>query len=95
MENKKAHFISCFICGVDFEDEYVVLTDSGRQRYFISKNDKEVIADFKKWFDDIYLKCVPQKLTVLRYDIVDKNEFEAICVVKKMVYCNDEASRQQ
>lgn len=86
MENKSQHFISCFICGVEVKDNRIILIDSGHQKYIVYKDSKDVVAEFKDWFENVYLNCIPQSLTVIRYDIVEKNEYEAELVVKKMIY---------
>ena len=78
-------FRSCFICGVEIHDDFVVLEDSGRNQFIIDKKDKMAIESFVFWFKNVYLRGVPQVLSIIDYSIVQKNEAESYCLVNKIV----------
>ena len=78
-------FRSCFICGVEMHDDIVVLEDSGRNQFIIDKKDKMAIESFVFWFKNVYLRGVPQVLSIIDYSIVQKNEAESYCLVNKIV----------
>ena len=78
-------FRSCFICGVEMHDDIVVLEDSGRNQFIIDKKDKMAIGSFVFWFKNVYLRGVPQVLSIIDYSIVQKNEEESYCLVNKIV----------
>ena len=78
-------FRSCFICGVEMHDDIVVLEDSGRNQFIIDQKDKMAIESFVFWFKNVYLRGVPQVLSIIDYSIVQKNEAESYCLVNKIV----------
>ena len=89
-------FRSCFICGVDIEGNQVVLEDSGRNAYVfdLSTATDELKAQYKDWFKNIYLKCIPQVLTVLEYHISTNADGESICVIDKMFINKDNTDKE-
>ena len=66
-------------------DDIVVLEDSGRNQFIIDKKDKMAIESFVFWFKNVYLRGVPQVLSIIDYSIVQKNEAESYCLVNKIV----------
>ncbi len=84
-DDKAKRFMSCFICGVEVHEDYVMVTDSSeRHEFYIDKEDKEAMKSFALWFKEVYLKCIPQTLAVISYSIVQKNEDESIRLVHKI-----------
>ena len=65
MSNRSYH--SSFIVDVSISDTLVTLTDSTRGRYSVDLTDKEVFGQFMTWLDTVFLKGIPQKLTVFEY----------------------------
>ena len=78
-------FRSCFICGVEMHTNCIILEDSGRNQFFIDKNNKSALDSFVLWFKSVYLRGIPQILSIIDYSIVQKNENESICLVNKIV----------
>ena len=78
-------FRSCFICGVEIHDDTIVLEDSGRNQFIIDKKDKTAVESFAFWFKSVYLRGIPQVLSIIDYSIVQKNEAESYCLVNKIV----------
>lgn len=85
IDNIVKRFRSCFICGVEVHSEYIVLEDSGRNLFIVDKQDKQAFESFVPWFKNVYLKGIPQVLTVIEYSIVPKNNDESYCKVNKIV----------
>lgn len=65
MSNRSYH--SSFIVDVSISDTLVTLTDSTRGRYSVDLTDKEVFGQFKTWLHTVFLKGIPQQLTVFEY----------------------------
>lgn len=81
-------FNSCFICNVEVGDGKVMLQDSYRNDFYIVKGDSPNTAfdEFRNWFKDIYLACIPHTLTVLQYHISENIDGESIAVIDRMIY---------
>ena len=87
--NKVKRFMSCFLCGVEVHDSYIVLTDASERHSFVLKKDnKAAMESFAKWFKEIYLTCVPQQLTVVDYDFVQDDDGQAACIVNRLITKN-------
>lgn len=84
--NIKKRFKSCFISEVIFHDNGIILQDCGHNTFNILNTDTSVVSQFKKWFNTIYMACIPQILTVIEYDIIDKNDVEVMQIVKNMYF---------
>lgn len=82
---KVKRFRSCFICLVEMHDNFIGLEDSGHNAFVIDRSNKEAVASFMFWFKNVYLKGIPQVLTIIDFDIVQKNEDEYINLVNKIV----------
>ena len=77
--------MSCFICEVMIDDDMIELINSGHQSFFIDKNNDNVMKIFKEWFKDVYKACIPQTLTIIQYDVVNKED-ERMLVVENLIY---------
>ena len=95
MERKKdrtfwpSQFRSCFIVDVAIELRQIVLTDSSQNRYYIDIERTEVVAQFKKWFKNVFTKGIAQTLTVLQYSTYDVSECETKLIVDKIFLKNE------
>lgn len=78
---------SCFICGIEIYNHKIVLEDSGRSTYTVLREDKpsDALESFNRWFKDVYLKGIPQILTVIDYRIEEDEDGVAHQVVNKIV----------
>ena len=85
--SKEKKFMSCFICGVEIDDEKIVLEDSSHKFYFIPKNDQtlDVVENFKMWFEHVYKKGIPASMTIIDYSIGENKDRESIRIVNKLV----------
>lgn len=83
MSNRSYH--SSFIVDVSIRDTLVTLTDSTRGRYSVDLTDKEVFEQFKTWFHTVFLKGIPQHLTVFEYKDVGKDADFDFWITK---FCN-------
>lgn len=83
------YFRSCFIVDVAIESKEIVLTDSSQNRYYISKEDSNVVSQFKKWFNNVFTKGIAQTLTVLQYEPFDISECETKLYVQKFCMKNE------
>lgn len=89
--SKNYCFGSRYIVDVVVNDEYIALTDSGRGVQYIDKSDKNVCKQFKYWLENIFLKGVPNYLTILKYEIVnDDEEHVSRKIIKKFMNINIE-----
>ena len=78
-------FRSCFIVDVNFKDDYVILTDNARNKFYVSLKNANLVAQFKTWFKEIFTKGIAQTLTIFEYELVDVSECETKTVVKNFV----------
>lgn len=83
--DKVKRFRSCFICGVELHDTVIVLEDSGRNQFIIDKKDKAAVESFAFWFKSVYLRGIPQVLSIIDYSIEQKNDDESFCRVNKII----------
>lgn len=87
MDNVK-RFHSCFICDVNFSSDTIMLEDSSHNIFFIDRKNasQDVLVNFKKWFSNVYMKCIPASMTIIEYSIEEsKDSNEAMNIVKKMI----------
>ena len=84
MASKK--FRSCFITGVEVNDDMIVLEDSVHLYWHIDRKacSPELVKSFKSWFDNIYMKGIPQTLTIFEYSIGTNADGESIHIVNKI-----------
>ena len=81
-------FNSCYISDVEITDDSIILKDCGNKVFVVSKSDVELVKQFKEWFETVYMSCIPQVLTIFEYEILEKNEYEVIQNVKKIIFKN-------
>ena len=82
-------FKSCYISDVEITKQYIILKDCSNNTFVIFTDKEDVLKKFKIWFNQIYLECIPQVLTIFEYEIVEKNEFEVIQKVKNIIFNNN------
>ena len=82
--SKKKCYRSCFIADVQISDEEIVLTDTGRGRFFIDPKNTEVIGQFKNWLKNDFIAGIAQHATVLKYEEKELNEAETELWVTKI-----------
>ena len=78
-------FKSCFLCCVEMHDKFIMLEDSNKDRFYIDREDKVALESFVFWFKNVYIKGIPQVLTIIDYSYVNKSEDEVVCVVNKLI----------
>lgn len=80
-------FASCFMTDVSISHDEIVIEDSIRRQFFIDlKNaSKELVDNFKTWFSDVYMACVPQVLTIVDYSIKPNADGESCRYVNRLV----------
>lgn len=86
MSTIKKRFKSCFISDIEFYDDKIILKDCSYNAFIVYTNNSDVMTKFKKWFNDIYMSCIPQLLTIFEYELVDKNDSEVMSVVKNIFF---------
>ena len=82
--SKSQHFASRYIVDVSIEENYIQLGDSSRAKYYIDRCDKNVIAQFKTWFANVFSKGIPGTLTIFEYEKVS-NDGQVDLVIKKFL----------
>lgn len=78
-------FKSCFLCCVEMHDKFIMLEDSNKDRFYIDREDKAALESFVFWFKNVYIKGIPQVLTIIDYSYVNKSEDEVVCMVNKLI----------
>lgn len=78
-------FRSCFIVDVQFKDDFIVLADNARNKYYVDLKNKELVKQFKVWFKDVFTKGIAQTLTIFEYDLHDISECETLTAVKSFI----------
>ena len=78
-------FKSCFLCCVEMHDRFIMLEDSNKDRFYIDREDKVALESFVFWFKNVYIKGIPQVLTIIDYSYAKKSEDEVMCIVNKLV----------
>ena len=83
-------FRSCFICGVEIYSHKILLEDSGKNIYIILRDSASIdtLESFNRWFKNVYLKGIPQVLTVLDYRIDEDEDGISCQIVNKIVAWN-------
>lgn len=79
-------FHSCYVTDVKTSGHMVEIKDSARGVWRLDLNeDPSLAVQFKIWMEKIFLKGVPQTLTVFEYeDVGTETDFD--CRIKK--FCN-------
>lgn len=83
--DKVKKFRSCYICGVEIGQKDVLLEDSGKNTFIVHRDNAIAIESFKLWFEEVFMKGVPQVLTIIDYSTEANADGEAVCAVNKMV----------
>ena len=78
-------FRSCFIVDVNFKNDYVILSDNARNKFYVNLKNANLVAQFKTWFKDVFTKGVAQTLTIFEYELVDISECETHTIIKNFV----------
>ena len=80
-------FNSCFITDVEINDKMIILTDSTKQCFYIYRYNcaPETISSFEMWFKMLYLRGIPQTLTIVDYSIAQNEDGESIRIVNKLI----------
>lgn len=76
---------SCYICEVSIYSDYVVLEDSGRVEYYITKDNIDAMASFKLWFSTVFMKGIPQVLTIVDYAVMTSKDGDSIFSVNRII----------
>lgn len=64
---KEVKFHSGYIVDVVVA-ETIALKDSSRSIFYVDPKDKDIVLQFKQWMKNIFLKGIPQTLTVVEYE---------------------------
>lgn len=82
------HFKSCFIADVAFSNDEgeIVLNDTSHSEFVIKTDDESLVKKFKDWFKTVFLSCKPQQITVVKYCIEEKSEYEVFSKVLDLIY---------
>lgn len=86
MENKR--LMTCFVIGVDIASDEILLQTSNRLEFCIDKSNEVAVESFTNWFNNSYVKCIPQTLTLLDYSIEVKDSISIYKVNKILSYTN-------
>ena len=78
-------FRSCFIVDVNFKNDYVILSDNARNKFYVNLKNANLVAQFKTWFKEVFTKGVAQTLTIFEYELVDISECETHTIIKSFV----------
>lgn len=93
--NIKKRFKSCFISDVEFHDDKIILKDCSYNAFVVYINDTNVMIKFKQWFNNVYMSCIPQLLTIFEYELIDKNDSEVMAVVKNIIFKPEKQSLKE
>lgn len=74
---------SRYITDVEIADRYIEIIDSQHLPYYIDKT-SSAYEDFKNWFKNVFIRGIPQFLTVFEYKTVDVSDSEVKCVVTRI-----------
>lgn len=61
-------FHSCYVTNVKTEGSIAQISDSARGVWSIDLTDHQLLSQFKTWLEKVFLKGVPQTLTVFEYE---------------------------
>lgn len=84
--SKTRNFHSCFVVDVKCHGTTVTLTDSTRGLWNIDLKNEDMSIQFKNWMEKIFLKGIPQSLTVFEYEDRSANSVDFDFWIKK--FCN-------
>lgn len=79
------YFKSCYIIEVIVDKNYITLIDTTQTRYYINTNNKNILSQFKSWFNEIFLKGISQTLTIFQYELADVSECETKMLIVKFL----------
>ena len=88
MDKNAIHFKSCFIADIAFcnDDNEIAIVDTSRSTFIIKTSDEDLVNKFKDWFKNTFLSCKPQQVTIIKYRVEDRSEYEVFCRVLDMIY---------
>lgn len=80
----KHYFASRYIVDVIIDEKYIKLKDSSQGIFYIDKDNKNIINQFKYWFKNVFSKGISGTLTVIEYEKYSLNN-EIICNIKHFI----------
>lgn len=80
----KHYFASRYIVDVIIDEKYIKLKDSSQGIFYIDKDNKNIINQFKYWFKNVFSKGISGTLTVIEYEKYSLNN-EIICNIKRFI----------
>lgn len=86
---KKAYH-SCFLTDVQISDDLIRIMDSSKNAYYVNMQEKESVQSFKLWFKQIFLKALPQSVTVFEYEIRKIDDGETGVFIIKFLNVKDD-----
>lgn len=78
-------FKSCFLCEVEFYPNYVIVIDSNKVEYYIMTDNVDAISSFKFWFTNVFMKGIPQVLSIIEYDIKSTEDDGTFYYVNRLI----------
>lgn len=84
VKEKVKRFKACFISDVEVHEKHIVISDCHHNEFVIDCADKDAFMSFAEWFKNVYMKGIPQTLSIIDYDIVPKNDNESYCKANKI-----------
>lgn len=84
--SRARRFHSCYVTDVKTEGNTAQISDSARGVWSIDLADHELLLQFKTWLEKVFLKGVPQTLTVFEYEDGGTEETGFDFWIKK--FCN-------
>ena len=86
MNTPLKRFKAAFVSNVDFYDNRIELIDCNNSTFVVDLRNENVVNQFKSWFETIYKNCIPQTLTLFEYELVNKNEYDIVYMVKNIIF---------
>jgi len=74
--------------------DIIVIEDSGKNQYTIDRDNEDAMKSFTQWFKSIYIKGIPQVLTIIDYSIARKNDDESFYLVNKIICPSSSATHK-
>lgn len=78
-------YASRYMTDVLISDVVIELKDSSGFSYYISIDNKDVVAEFKVWFKNVFAIGKAQTLTVFQYEKVEVSECEIEMHIVKFI----------
>lgn len=86
--NPLKRFKSCFLCEVEFYKDYVIVIDSSKVEYYIMLDNVSAVESFKLWFTNVFMKGIPQVLSIIEYDVVSMENDGTFYYVNRLIANN-------